>query len=339
MGFLPIKLTNLINYELIFLVSQYSKKFSLLIIVLFFLVFIVIYLSKKECIHCGKSNNGFWDKSHKKCSEINLESRIKIKNVVDNYFLKFEDQKVADVNEKINESEYDDLSNIAQSGYINLPKELVAILNSKFESFLNDGILSSDEETVIAHFTEQFKLTNNEYLNSSKINHKIVRASIIRSLLNEKPLSCRISNAQDLPFNFMKSESLIYADANVSYSEKRMRTTYVGGSDGVSIKIAKGIYYRKSFFKGNAVQTLKTIEIGVGIIALTNKHLYFSSSEKSFRIRFDRIVSVEPVLDGILIQKEGVSSKPQLFCEIDGWFYYNFIKNSSNIKLEVNPKK
>ena len=50
-------------------------------------------------------------------------------------------------------------------------------------------------------------------------------------------------------------------------------------------------------------------------------------------------LSLSDALDGILIQKEGVSSKPQLFCEIDGWFYYNFIKNSSNIKLEVNPKK
>ena len=69
------------------------------------------------------------------------------------------------------------------------------------------------------------------------------------------------------------------------------------------------------------------------MLAITNLHIYFSSSNKNFRIRYDRIVSISPFEDAIGVQKEGVSSKPLTFKNIDGWFYYNFIKNSEKIVL------
>ena len=87
----------------------------------------------------------------------------------------------------------------------------------------------------------------------------------------------------------------------------------------------KGVYYRKSSFRGAPVKTLNTVSVGTGTLALTNKHLYFASTNKNFRIRFDRIVTVTPYEDGIGVEKEGISSKPMTFSNLDGWFYYNFI--------------
>jgi hypothetical protein len=63
------------------------------------------------------------------------------------------------------------------------------------------------------------------------------------------------------------------------------------------------------------------------MLALTNKHLYFSSGLKSFRIKYEKIISIDPYSDGIGITKDGVTAKPQIFKNIDGWFIYNYIQN------------
>ena len=63
---------------------------------------------------------------------------------------------------------------------------------------------------------------------------------------------------------------------------------------------------------------------------ITNKHIYFAG-EKAFRVKYDKIVSFQPFEDGIGIQKDGVTAKPQVFKNIDGWFAYNLVTNLSQI--------
>ena len=201
-------------------------------------------------------------------------------------------------------------------------------------NFLDDNVLNIMEEQAIAHFIIQFKLDDCDYFNNLKLKEKVVRASILRTLFNQDVLTSRINVTDSLPFKFLKNELLVYLDMGVEYFEKRIKTTYKGGSDGVSIKIIKGVYYRKSSFRGHAVKTLKTVPVGKGILAITDKHIYFSSTNKNFRIRYDRIVSITPYDDGIGVEKDGVSSKPLIFKNLDGWFYYNFIKNSDKIILD-----
>ena len=144
--------------------------------------------------------------------------------------------------------------------------------------------MSVNEESFLAHFIDQFNLNQESYLNHFKINNKIVKASILRNLYEEKPMKSRIKLDGNLPFKFLNKEFLIYLDHSVEYFEKRIKTTYEGGSDGVSIKLMKGVYYRKSKFRGNAVKTLKTVPVGTGMLAITNLHIYFSSSNKNLEL-------------------------------------------------------
>jgi len=67
--------------------------------------------------------------------------------------------------------------------------------------------------------------------------------------------------------------------------------------------------------------------LGTGILAITNISLYFGSTTKTVKIPYKKLISITPYSDGIGIQKDGVSSKPQIFKEIDGWFAYNLISN------------
>ena len=129
----------------------------------------------------------------------------------------------------------------------------------------------------------------------------------------------------------MKSEQIIHA-TNARFFEERTKTHYVGGSDGFSFKLTKGVYYRTSAFKGEKVKEHHMEHIDNGLFALTTKHIYFHGHRKSFRVRLDRIVAIDPYEDGIGIRKAGVTSKPQIFRDYDSsaqiyaWFVSNAIR-------------
>jgi hypothetical protein len=74
-----------------------------------------------------------------------------------------------------------------------------------------------------------------------------------------------------MPINLQKGEQIIWLFNNVSYHAVRTKTRYVGGSHGVSIRIAKGLYYRVGAFKGERVQTKNLVLEGIGALVITNK--------------------------------------------------------------------
>lgn len=52
---------------------------------------------------------------------------------------------------------------------------------------------------------------------------------------------------------------------------------------------------------------------------------------KSFRIRHDKIVAIEPHADGVGIHRDAQTAKPQLFVTGDGWFTYNLLANVAQL--------
>ena len=63
---------------------------------------------------------------------------------------------------------------------------------------------------------------------------------------------------------------------------------------------------------------------------MTDKHIYFHGSRKSFRVRFDKIVSFDQFGDGFGIMRDAQTAKPQSFRTGDGWFVYNLVTNLSS---------
>ena len=114
------------------------------------------------------------------------------------------------------------------------------------------------------------------------------------------------------------------------YIEQKIKREYVGGSAGVSIRIARGVYYRIGAFKGHPIEKSHAVHVDTGILGITNKHIYFYGHNKKFRIKYEKIVSFESYSDGIGLQKDAVTAKPQIFVTGDGWFTYNLITNLSN---------
>ena len=93
----------------------------------------------------------------------------------------------------------------------------------------------------------------------------------------------------------MKSEQLVWVIQGVDYLETVVRRERQGTSHGVSIRVAKGLYYSPRQFRSRPIEWEETVQADTGTLGLTTKHIYFAGSRKKFRVRYDRIVSFEPI--------------------------------------------
>jgi len=274
-----------------------------------------------NCIYCGKPA-GFFKKTHKECKQLHEKGKSEIISLVSNIGSKGGDLK------QLKSS----IKNIALSSYIDestINSLIISGWEKAVEVAFDDGVLTNEEETALNELKQYFNLSQ-EDLDKNGAYKKIIKGAILRDILDGK-LPERVQIDGNLPFNLQKNEKIVWVFQNVDYYEKKTRTRYVGGSQGVSIRIAKGLYYRTGTFKGERVQTSETVHVDTGLLGVTNKHIYFTGSSKSFRINYNKIVSFETFSDGIGVQRDAQTAKPQSFLTGDGWFTYNLITNLAQI--------
>lgn len=275
-----------------------------------------------DCIFCGQSA-GFLKSKHQAC-ELNYQTgSLQIIESIKSAIL-----SKSDFNKLEN-----DVKDIASKGFIK-PIELNDLYTQGFDKavdfFLNDSIITTDEELKIYKFRSHFNF-GQEIIDKNGSLQKIVKSSILRDVLNGRPPAAKMNIQGNLPFLLQKSESLIWIFKNVDFYEQRTQTVFHGRSQGLSFRLAKGVYYRTGTFKGHPVKTEEMKYICNGLIGLTDKNLYFAAPMKNFKIPYNKIVALDPYDDGLGIQKDGVSSKPQILKGLDSWFTYNLISNLNSL--------
>jgi hypothetical protein len=197
---------------------------------------------------------------------------------------------------------------------------LVVAWEQAAEAAVDRGVLTREEENCLGKYAHDFQLTQ-EDLNVHSWQQRVAVAAAIRDLDDGRfPDRCHLTG--DLPFNLQAKERLAWLFPAVCY-EQRARTEYVGGSQGLSVRLAKGLYYRTSVFKGRPVVTSFMSKVGAGLLGLTDKHIYFHCPQSAFRIAYKKIVAFEPYEDGIGVHQEAVSAKPKVFITGDGWSAYH----------------
>ena len=157
-----------------------------------------------------------------------------------------------------------------------------------------------------------------------------MKAAVLRDVL-DGIVPQRWSTDGNLPLNLQKGEHIVWAFPGSNYLEDKTRREYVGGSQGVSLRVMKGVYYRVGAFRGHAVEHTDRVHIDTGFVAITNKNIYFVGPRKSVRLPYSKIVSFEPFSDGIGIMRDTATAKPQLFVTGDGWFTYNLVTNLARL--------
>ena len=274
-----------------------------------------------NCIYCGKPA-GFLRKIHKECKQKHEQGESEIVSLV---------SKLGSEGGDLTNLE-DSIKQIASTSFVT-DEALKSLVSSGWEKAVDvafdDGLLSEEEESSLSALMKHFALSQ-QTLDRSGSYSKVVKGAILRDVMDGN-VPERMQVAGNLPFNLQKTEKIVWVFQNVDYYEQKTRTKYVGGSQGVSIRIAKGVYYRTGAFKGERVQTSETIHADTGLLGITNKHMYFSGPNKSFRIAYNKIVSFEPFSDGIGLQRDAQTAKPQSFQTGDGWFTYNLITNLAQL--------
>ena len=281
-----------------------------------------------NCTYCGKPA-GFLRGKHAECEQKYLQRQRVI--------------------EKGKEHIADEVSRVIKGteGFAELEKTISEVENTSFvpsternailikaweasvDQFLEDGVLDEPEEKRLVEFKNHFALSNSD-LDKNGALTKTTKAAVLRDVLNEV-IPQRMSVDGNLPINFQKGEQLVWAFSNSDYLEDKTKRQYVGGSQGVSLRVMKGVYYRVGGFKGHAVERTERTHIDTGWVVVTNKHIYFAGPSKSVRVPYSKVVSFLPFSDGFGILRDAATAKPQIFVTGDGWFSYNLVMNLARL--------
>jgi len=194
-----------------------------------------------KCKFCGQ-NAGFFKSFHKECELSYILGKVDIRNKISNAITSTVDFSSCE----------NEINNIAHTSFI--PDSEISELYSfgffsAVETFLEDGIISVEEEQKINDFKKHFKL-DQDILDKYGSIQKVCKALILRDIFeNKTSLTSRIVIEGTLPFLLQKDETLLWVFKNVEFYELQTKTTFEGSSQGLSIKIAQGLYYRTSSFK------------------------------------------------------------------------------------------
>ena len=191
------------------------------------------------------------------------------------------------------------------------------------EGVLKEGVLSLEEEAALVRYLRHFDLSVRDVRSGHT---DLVKAAVIREAA-EGLVPQRRDVSMPLPFNLMKSEQLVWVTEDVDYHEVVTRRERRGTSHGLSIRVAKGLYYRPGMFRSQYHEWEETVHVDTGMLGITTKHVYFHGDRKRFRIRYDRIVAFDAYSAGFGVMRDAQTAKLQSFRTGDGWFAYNLVVN------------
>jgi hypothetical protein len=195
---------------------------------------------------------------------------------------------------------------------------------SSISTALEDGLVTKEEETNLGLLRDSFGLTQ-EQLDASGVYSKLVKSSILRDLC-EGRIGNRCS-VDGLPIALAKDEKIVWAFNHVKCYQHKTRREYKGRSQGVSIRIAKGLYWRVGEFKGVPTDVPVTDLIDNGAFVITSQACYHIGSRNTLKIKHSKLLHIDSYSDGLELQEDKASAKKLLFVGLDVWFAYNAIRN------------
>jgi hypothetical protein len=209
------------------------------------------------------------------------------------------------------------------------PEEVKAIKlegwSAAVKTMIEDHIIQPEQESALSKLaTGSLELTQ-EDVNGLPAFNDLVKSVVLRELL-QRSIPAHYDGT-GIPINLQKGERIIWGFPNCVYLKDKTKTIHVGTSAGISVKVAKGLYFRTGNFQGQSIETSQRNYVDTGWLALTDKNLYFTGPAAALRLPYAKIVSFQRFPDGIGIVRDASSAKPEVFVTSDGWYTYNLITN------------
>lgn len=277
-----------------------------------------------SCGYCGKTA-GWFRSAHDACIQANRTAKTAMVDAIGKWVPDHPD--VTDFSPIVHEA-----NRLAATGFVDEEQSRAQCRDGIYvalERYLEDGVLSKLEEDHLLSAAEALGLEG-EYLGKHRHAGRFVGAGVIRRVTEgedwERPWDIR-----ELGLILGANEQLLWVNYGLTLHEPRTSRTYVGASSGISLRVARGVYYRIGQFRGHPIDRTEVEEVAKGTLALTNQHVYFLSPNKGFKVAYRRVIAVMPFEDGIGLQRDGVSAKPQYIHGGDGWVLYNLVMNFAEV--------
>jgi hypothetical protein len=265
-----------------------------------------------RCTYCGKSA-GLFRSEHSECRAQHDQGYKQITQIFDGLL-----NNAATV-----EQLRDRAADVARTHFIP-ESELRSLMTEGFkkavESALSNDLLSEDDEQKLVRLQRSFDLAQGDLGGFAE---RIAKAATLRDL--EAGLIRSHIDLQASRIALQKGETAIWAFNNVELYEIKTRRQFVGASQGLSLRIARGVYYRVGGGRGEPVQSQNPEKQDMGSLVVTNQNVYFVGPLKSMRINLRKIVTVQGYSDGISLTRESSNPKPLVFKLDDPWFAGNLI--------------
>lgn len=148
----------------------------------------------------------------------------------------------------------------------------------------------------------------------------------------------KIANVPRHPFNLRPGETPLFFFGSVVYSKETVSRGNQGGYGGMSVRVARGVYYHFGGFKGQRTDTTAMKEIDYGGLLLTTQNIYFGGQHTNFRVPYNHVVSFRPEPSGIGLFRDSANAKAEVFTVLEanpeggnpiparpvfGWFVFN----------------
>lgn len=260
------------------------------------------------CRYCGESA-GFLRNAHRVCREKHDFGLGKIPDFVAEY-----------LEATISEDRFRSLLNEFAAAYFvsadELRQQIVVGLNTAVDEALSDRLLSDEEDARLRGLCGIFDFGPSDL---GRAGYRLTQARILREL-EQGRVPQMVQVDAPLQLNLARDETIVWAAKDVTYMKTRTRTTYVGGSQGVSIRLMKGVSYRLGSMKGEKVQTQYLSTEGIGSLIITPLAIYFLAGAAAAKIPLRKIMTLQPYADGLQIIRDASSPKPEVFMVEDAWF-------------------
>jgi hypothetical protein len=147
-----------------------------------------------------------------------------------------------------------------------------------------------------------------------------------------------VANVPRHPFNLKPGEVPLFFFGSVVYSMETVRRGNQGEYSGMSVRVARGVYYHFGGFESQRTETAVLKEIDYGGMLLTTQNMYFGGEHTNFRIPYDHVVSFRPESAGIGLFRDSANAKAEVFTVLEanpsagspvkarpvfGWFLFN----------------
>ena len=101
-----------------------------------------------------------------------------------------------------------------------------------------------------------------------------------------------------------KAETPHWSEPAELLEERVVGRRYEGGSQGMSIRIAKGLSYRIGAQKGRLITDKAMVSVSKGDLIITNQRVIFQGSMKSINLPFTKLLEFRCLDDGIVLTND-----------------------------------